>query len=330
MNYIVLDLEWNQSPGGKARENPRMPFEIIEIGAIKLNDRKEEIGRFHELVKPLVYHHLHYRMKEVVPLDEKELRHARTFSRVIRDFLAWCGEEEYRFVTWGPMDLNELQRNMDYYRIRIPFEKPLLYYDLQKLYSLLYDDGKSRVALDVAIDAMDIEKDVPFHRALDDTYYTAQVMRKMDFEAVSRYVSVDYHRLPDNPEEEITLDFHTYMKYVSRPFPTREAAMADKTVTAMRCSRCRMPVWKRLKWFSTGGNVYLSLVQCPRHGYIKGKLRIKKTPDGRVFAVKTMKPADAETVATVKAKREQLQEKRRRVRHNRSSKKKAAAQEQES
>ena len=33
MNYIVFDLEWNQSPGGKKYSNSRLPFEIIEIGA---------------------------------------------------------------------------------------------------------------------------------------------------------------------------------------------------------------------------------------------------------------------------------------------------------
>ena len=38
MNYIVFDLEWNQSPGGKRWSNSRLPFEIIEIGAIKLNE----------------------------------------------------------------------------------------------------------------------------------------------------------------------------------------------------------------------------------------------------------------------------------------------------
>ena len=34
MNYIVLDLEWNQCPYGKEREIRRLPFEIIEIGAV--------------------------------------------------------------------------------------------------------------------------------------------------------------------------------------------------------------------------------------------------------------------------------------------------------
>ena len=37
MNYIVLDLEWNQSNTGKEQEVKMMQFEIIDIGAIKLN-----------------------------------------------------------------------------------------------------------------------------------------------------------------------------------------------------------------------------------------------------------------------------------------------------
>lgn len=33
MNYIVLDLEWNQSDTGKEPEVKALPFEIIDIGA---------------------------------------------------------------------------------------------------------------------------------------------------------------------------------------------------------------------------------------------------------------------------------------------------------
>ena len=36
MNYVVLDLEWNQSTNGRP-EVPGIPFEVIEVGAIKLN-----------------------------------------------------------------------------------------------------------------------------------------------------------------------------------------------------------------------------------------------------------------------------------------------------
>ncbi len=51
MEYIVLDLEWNQSNTGKEDAVEKLPFEIIEIGAIKLN--KERVGwrRFCQMVR---------------------------------------------------------------------------------------------------------------------------------------------------------------------------------------------------------------------------------------------------------------------------------------
>ena len=53
MNYIVFDLEWNQSnsPEGEIKE---IPFEIIEIGAVKLDSEKKIIGRFNEDRKSVV------------------------------------------------------------------------------------------------------------------------------------------------------------------------------------------------------------------------------------------------------------------------------------
>ena len=34
MDYIVFDLEWNQSSDGQEKEIKEIPFEIIEIGAV--------------------------------------------------------------------------------------------------------------------------------------------------------------------------------------------------------------------------------------------------------------------------------------------------------
>lgn len=45
-NYIVFDLEWNQSANGKERSVPHFPFEIIEIGAVKLNENFQMTGEF--------------------------------------------------------------------------------------------------------------------------------------------------------------------------------------------------------------------------------------------------------------------------------------------
>ena len=46
MNIIVLDLEWNQNSLGKKERNNDLPiFEIIEIGAVKLDKEYKIIDK---------------------------------------------------------------------------------------------------------------------------------------------------------------------------------------------------------------------------------------------------------------------------------------------
>ena len=56
-SYIVLDLEWNQPmPGQETITQPfRFDSEIIEIGALKLNSRFEEVSEFKSFVRPVFY-----------------------------------------------------------------------------------------------------------------------------------------------------------------------------------------------------------------------------------------------------------------------------------
>ena len=57
MNFIIFDLEWNNaySYAKKGFMN-----EIIEIGAVKLDENLKEIDRFREVVRPQVYKKLHF------------------------------------------------------------------------------------------------------------------------------------------------------------------------------------------------------------------------------------------------------------------------------
>ena len=57
MNVIVMDLEWNQNSVGKRDRDSNKPiFEIIEIGAVKLDENYEIIDKFSQLIKPQIYH----------------------------------------------------------------------------------------------------------------------------------------------------------------------------------------------------------------------------------------------------------------------------------
>lgn len=290
MNIIVLDLEWNQSHGDhKDYRKPGVPiFEIIEIGAVKLNEDREIIDRFSELIRPQIYHTMHHITADIIHLQMSELKKGRSFTEVMEDFLAWCGKD-YLFATWGPLDLLELQRNMKYYGMEPLGKGPLSYYDVQKLFSLEIMKDKTRKTLEFAIDYFQIEKDVPFHRAFSDAYYTARVLKKMDNPELYRMVSFDTFHLPESRKEEIKIVFPGYAKHISRGFEEKKQVMADREVSSTKCYLCHRNLKKKIRWHTPNGKNYYSAAFCEVHGYIKYKVRVKKSEEGKYYAVKTSK-----------------------------------------
>lgn len=315
MHYIIFDLEWNQASeqptDSVPHTQPALHFEIIEIGAVKVDALGNVLGEFGELIRPVVYPHLFERIRQVVKISEEDLLRARSFPEVWKDFIAWCGDDP-RFCTWGSMDLTELQRNVEFHGLKNPFALPLFYYDVQKLYSIAFEDGKTRRSLDYAIRSLVIPEDHAFHRALSDAYYTWMVMDALDMERLSPMVSIDYHRPPQEKRGEIYLKFDTYSKFVSRVFPTREEAMLDKNVASTVCYKCGHAARKKIRWFSSAGRHYFSLSHCPEHGWLKGKIRMKKTEDDSgVFAVKILKLVDEASASEVYERQQDIRRKRK-------------------
>ncbi len=310
MNYIVLDLEWNQAADSKTKEESSLIFEIIEIGAVKLNEEKKQVASFHELIKPQVFRQMHQITGELIHLKIEQLNNCRTFTEVATDFLEWCGED-YIFCTWGNLDLLELQRNMDYYQMKPLTDKPLKYYDVQKLFSIAYEDRKLRRTLEYAIDYLEIEKDISFHRADSDAYYTAKVLQRFYHPAIFHNYSFDTYRLPQTRADEIHAIFDDYEKYISRTFEDKPAAMEDREVVSTRCFLCGANTKKKIPWFSMNAKHYYTIVSCEKHGLLKGKIRIRKSVDDRVYVVKTMKQVNEETAQEILYKKEHSRENRK-------------------
>lgn len=314
MNYIVFDLEWNQCPYGKERENPKLPFEIIEIGAIKLDENKRTIDQYHVMIHPMVYKKMHYRTQEILGISMKTLEEGEFFYKAIREFLQWCGAD-YRFCTWGNMDLLELQRNMKYYGLQGLLEGPVYFYDVQKLFSIACEDGKSRKALEYGIDFLKLENSGQFHHALTDAYYTAEIFKILDGTIAEHNFSIDCYQNPKSKKEEIHVRFENYEKYISREFDCKEDAMKDREVASSRCFICGKNIRKKIRWFSMNSKNYYCMAYCPKHGYLKGKVRMKKTDEGRFYVVKTMKLIGEEEAEDIRVKKEitRIKRKQRKV-----------------
>ncbi len=287
MNYIVLDLEWNQSSDGKEEESKLLPFEIVEIGAIRLNSERQMVSEFSELIKPQVYHEMHHITRKLIHLQMDQLEHGRPFAEVAEQFFDWCGEAPV-FCTWGAMDLTELQRNLSYYGMQTLADGPFPFLDVQKLFSIGFEDRKSRRSLEYAIDYLKIEKDIPFHRAFSDAYYTAKVLALLDQEVLRNY-SYDVFHIPKDKQSEIHVQFDTYAKYISRGFADKAQAMEDRTVSSTKCYLCRRSLRRKIRWFTPNGKHYYCVSYCDRHGYMKSKVRMRKSEDKMVYVVKTEK-----------------------------------------
>ena len=287
MNYIVLDLEWNQSSDGKEEESKLLPFEIVEIGAIRLNSERQMVSEFSELIKPQVYHEMHHITRKLIHLQMDQLEHGRPFAEVAEQFFDWCGEAPV-FCTWGAMDLTELQRNLSYYGMQTLADGPFPFLDVQKLFSIGFEDRKSRRSLEYAIDYLKIEKDIPFHRAFSDAYYTAKVLALLNQEVLRNY-SYDVFHIPKDKQSEIHVQFDTYAKYISRGFADKAQAMEDRTVSSTKCYLCRRSLRRKIRWFTPNGKHYYCVSYCDRHGYMKSKVRMRKSEDKMVYVVKTEK-----------------------------------------
>lgn len=291
MNYVVFDLEWNQGNQAQQTEHADIPFEVIEIGAVKLNDKYVMINEFSRLIKPEIYREMHQYTSKLIHLQMEELEWGRPFAEVMKDFLEWCGTEEYLFCSWGSLDLTELQRNMRYHNMTPLSDRPIPYLDVQKLFSLVYEDGKSRRSLETAVDMVQLEKDIPFHRAFSDAYYTAKLLTGIAKQKpeVLRRISFDTFHPPKTRAEEVKVQFDTYMKYISREFDSKAEAFADREVSSSKCYLCHKNLRKKIRWFSPNSKHYYCLARCDKHGYLKGKLRIHKSESGKLFAVKITK-----------------------------------------
>lgn len=308
MNYIILDLEWNQSSTGEEEVTKVLPFEIVEIGAIKLNSEREMVSEFSELVKPQVYREMHHITSKLIHLQMDQLEQGQDFVKVAKQFFGWCGED-YMFCTWGPLDLTELQRNLRYYGMRPLSDGPFKFLDVQKLFSIAYEDKKSRRTLEHAIDFLRIEKDIPFHRAFSDAYYTAKVLALMEEDVLKNY-SFDVFHIPKDKKSEIHVQFDTYAKYISRGFADKAEAMGDRTVSGTKCYLCHRNLRKKIRWFTPNGKHYYSVSYCDRHGFMKAKIRMRKSEDKMVYVVKTERFITEAEVETIREKQRKAKEHR--------------------
>lgn len=119
MNFIIFDLEatcWEGQP-------TNMVQEIIEIGALKINQYGEVEDQFDRFIRPVIHPNLSLFCRQLTTIDQITINRARAFPEVAADFQAWAGlddDEECLFCSWGNFDRRMLMQDSELHRL--PFD----------------------------------------------------------------------------------------------------------------------------------------------------------------------------------------------------------------
>lgn len=210
MNYIVYDLEFNQNLQSRTSSDKvsLCPFEIIQIGSLKLDSNYNTIATFNRLVKPSIYSRIDPYVTELTGITTDQLMQEDLFPHVFQDYIQFIGAEDTSFCLWGVTDMKVLFKNVAYHQLDIK-HLPLMYIDIQPYVSAFLNLPKTQLlGLQSATEALRIEMPHPFHNALYDAYYTAEIFKKLNAPSIQPMIyDLNYVRVrPREPKKVIDFE----------------------------------------------------------------------------------------------------------------------------
>ncbi len=177
--HIVLDLEMN--PVAKEYKNAYgiLKQEIIEIGAVKLNEYLEIVDTFDCFVKPEFNYQVTPYINKLTGIKSSSAMNAELFETALKNFETWIGDgSDIRLYSWSDNDLIQLKTECEFKEIPFP-ENMKRWLDFQKVFPRLMNISNRRkhLALNEAIKYFDIEVDSKkAHNALYDAVITSKLL----------------------------------------------------------------------------------------------------------------------------------------------------------
>ncbi len=271
MEYIILDNEWNTT---FRKVNGKCFNELIEIGAVKLDENLKEISRFSVLIRSTFTKKLSGRFQRLTNINTEEMRKkGMTFQQAISLYTEWAGKDAIT-LTWSNSDLYVLLEN---FRLRKGISTiPIIskYIDLQK-----YTQNEMRlkgsnitsqisvsnaaVSLGISIDGLEL------HRALDDSLLCAEILRKV----YCKKRLLEYVIDTTDPDYYKRLTFKAYIiKDINNPY-------VNKKKMEFTCDKCNENAVRMTPWAFKGQSFRAEFL-CPKcSNRFVGRVSFKKFYD---------------------------------------------------
>ncbi len=326
MQYIILDMEWNQPwPGSYAAKKPlpaRLRGEIVQIGAVRLTEQQQVADEFQILIRPKYYRKMNRKVASLTGIRDSLLRESGvSFPEAAERFRAWCGEECV-FLAWGFDDSAVLHENLAVFGLDDSWISR--WYNAQLIFNAQTDGSSAQKSLSSAMQIMGIEPTRAAHNALGDAYHTALICARLE---LARGIE-EYDRAVLEHEN----GFHgaelpgCLQRSVHHGFADKQQALEAMAGSENLCPVCGGPM-RAGRWYSQPGRRFLTKAVCPADGayYIRVRLvREEDTLQANRLVYEPSQELDERYAALSGAPK-----RRRRVRRSARHKKPAAAAETE-
>ena len=186
--YVVVDLEMCRVPRGLKREKFRRACELIEIGAVLLDDTYEIVDRFKTYVSP-EYGEVDNFIQKLTGITRADTYGAPSTQEALESFVKWLPEDAI-LVSWSDSDEKQIRKEVELKNLDIPGLENYLdnWEDCQKIFGEKMNSPKN-YKLSEALIIADIDYDENIHDGLVDAENTAMLFAKMKREPKLKLIS---------------------------------------------------------------------------------------------------------------------------------------------
>jgi inhibitor of KinA sporulation pathway (predicted exonuclease) len=304
MNYVVIDLEWNQATSSKSSVFHRLPIhlhgEIIQIGAVKLDRNFKLISEFNCDVKPVYFRRMHRKVKKLTGIGKERLKNGLPFTEAFELLREYCGENVF-FITWGADDKGIMEENIMVHDCDWDWISGWI--NLQQIFNMQINGDKSQKALSTAMEHFGIEQTRVAHDALGDAYNTALVCEKLDMEeGLRQYTALKTgQRMKKAVEVETDEHSEALLRKEYGEFASKGEFFAGPEAVSPFCPICG-EIMSGGRWARQGGQRYINIFKCPQHPKTMIRLKFKKNEIGLFLVSGIFYEADEDMIKLHKSR----------------------------
>ena len=172
---IFIDLEMNTTDTRLVRRK-KLKNEVIEIGAVRMDDAFHLLDRFRIFVRPQYNGVIERKIYKLTGISNGAVSDAVSLPEALDALEAWCGSDGCELYAWSARDLCQLRKECGFKGIDSVFlDEMVQWHDFQEDFRQMLGE-KNILSLSNAMHRAGLEPEGSLHDASWDAYNSARLM----------------------------------------------------------------------------------------------------------------------------------------------------------